>query len=1190
MKKALSLLLLLCLGFSLFSGTALAEETEFILRTPEDLERLAALCVLDTASRGLTVVLAGDLDLGEKEFSPIPLFSGHFDGKGHSIRGLRITDAASVTGLFRQILPGGVVEGLRVFGTVTPGGKADRVGGLCGRNQGILRDCAFSGKVAGSRSVGGVCGVNDLGGLAEGCSAEGSVAGEHQVGGVAGENRGVLRDCRSRCEVNTEEIAVSAPAETGLDLTLTLTLTPEEILDVTDVGGIVGVSTGTLENCENGGSVGRLHVGYNIGGVAGRLSGDARDCRNLGQVSGRKDVGGVAGQLDPETRWSFQESRLSEVKELLTALKLGADRLAADAGTESEAVRQGVGDILTALDRTEAAAEALTGEAVNWLDDNLETVNALGARLEMLTKGLEDVGASLEDFSEVLPGAARSLEEAFQALEEAGSLAGDGMEAASASMGDVSEGLTGLRLAGDQLRRGFALLRSGLGDPAELQAALEDISMGIAGLARSWGRTETALRSLEAWLQGLALPTREELLETAGEALDSTREALETAGEAAGEALDNLKERVQDGTLYQIGEDVEPWLLERQAALREDWKALKAALLAWLGSLRDDTARQVGAAADLEQDLRWIGEGSSRLLAAPDAEELQGFFTGVEAASALFSASTQHWIAAGGELRDSLQSFSGAGDEIARTSGKLAEAVGKLGEALEALHGATSGIHDLAAQLSDEPSLALTPLRRESEVREELFSSLREAGEALHSLGDRGDPGALKADVQAISESMTALVELLLRSFREDAAQGIVLEDVSQAAATLSAGVVSGSSNAASVRGETNVGGVVGAVTIDLSLDLEEDPALSSFLSGGARYLVSAALLDCSSEGEVTALRSAAGGIAGRMDYGAAVDCTSAGDVSSAGDYAGGIVGYSAGTVRRCMARAFLSGGNYVGGIAGLGHALEDCLSLPSFAGSCEFQGAVAGDADGPVSGNLYCDSPVGGVNGFSFAEEALPVSYEALREKSGGAPVFETVTVTFLRDGEPAAVVEVPYGGSLEDLPPVEEQEGMRWRWDPFPRDGVKRSLTVDGYYVNPITTLSSGEPLPLFLAEGSFVEGQRLQVRNETLADGGKAHTLTVEGYEGPITLRMREEREGAVLRLRPEGGEEVLEAHRDGSYLVFSLENGGTVTFRAAESPGWTKLAVIGGIALLFLLLLLLLLRRRKKRRAAVAAPQE
>ena len=62
-----------------------------------------------------------------------------------------------------------------------------------------------------------------------------------------------------------------------------------------NVGGIVGYSGGTIEDCYNTGSV---SGGNNVGGIAGYSSGTIEDCYNTGSVSGGNNVGGIAGTAD----------------------------------------------------------------------------------------------------------------------------------------------------------------------------------------------------------------------------------------------------------------------------------------------------------------------------------------------------------------------------------------------------------------------------------------------------------------------------------------------------------------------------------------------------------------------------------------------------------------------------------------------------------------------------------------------------------------------------------------------------------------------------------------------------------------------------------------------------------------------------------------------------------------------------
>ena len=91
----------------------------------------------------------------------------------------------------------------------------------------------------------------------------------------------------------------------------------------------------------------------------------------------------------------------------------------------------------------------------------------------------------------------------------------------------------------------------------------------------------------------------------------------------------------------------------------------------------------------------------------------------------------------------------------------------------------------------------------------------------------------------------------------------------------------------------------------------------------------------------------------------------------------------------------------YVGGIVGLGRDVSDCRSLPQSLPETEYSGAIAGFADGSVTGNLYAGCEIGAVNGMSFAGQAEPVSYEQLLAESGGSVLLSSVTVQFVTEDD---------------------------------------------------------------------------------------------------------------------------------------------------------------------------------------------
>ena len=83
---------------------------------------------------------------------------------------------------------------------------------------------------------------------------------------------------------------------------------------------MVGFSDGVVQGCDNYGEVGYPHVGYNIGGVAGRQSGYLLGCDNNAAVHGRKDIGGIVGQAEPYLWLNTSADRLDEVRDNLDIL------------------------------------------------------------------------------------------------------------------------------------------------------------------------------------------------------------------------------------------------------------------------------------------------------------------------------------------------------------------------------------------------------------------------------------------------------------------------------------------------------------------------------------------------------------------------------------------------------------------------------------------------------------------------------------------------------------------------------------------------------------------------------------------------------------------------------------------------------------------------------------------------------
>lgn len=458
--------------------------------------------------------------------------------------------------------------------------------------------------------------------------------------------------------------------------------------------------------------------------------------------------------------------------------------------------------------------------------------------------------------------------------------------------------------------------------------------------------------------------------------------------------------------------------------------------------------------------------------------------------------------------------------------------------------------------------------------------------------------GDTAEDLKDISGQMGYVFNLLFSLIRDISAGDLIsTRDLSlEEAYDHDEGAIAKCENRGSVHGETNVGGVVGSVAFELSFDMEDTLGSSNFLPTEAERILFAAVRACENRGRVESRADGVGGVAGRMDVGAVVDCVSVGAVASQnGDYVGGVAGISKGSLSHCWSRCSLAGGKYIGGIAGSGGSIADCRAWTHIGRGTEYRGAVAGWADGEVSGNLYADSWPEGVDGVSRIGQAEALTEMELLALEDVPAELETVTVRFLVDGEAVRTLRLPFGGAVETLPAVENKGSAYWVWDSLDLGHVYADTDVTGRYLAPTHTLSSGEDIPQFLVEGEFYEDQSLEVLPITVPDesGGTlaGYTLRVGGFEGTLTVRMRSESGAAIVVRGADGGYAEAPSEWDGRYLVFALENGGSFAVsQQPERPDLRLFALIGGGALLVLLVVVRAASRRRRARRKSAKKTE
>ena len=426
-KRLFSLILCLCLLASLILPDAATEtaEAEIIEPTRYEIADLAQFLTfaeayrLDSFSVNTEVTLSADIDLTGTDFGGIPTFSGTFLGNGHTISGLEITAEGSYLGLFRYLTETAVVQDLKIIGNIAPLGSRSTVGGIAGSNAGTIRNCHFDGSISGNDTVGGIAGRNTLTGIIENCTVSGAVHGGHFAGGIAGSNAGVIRSCENSAAINitsqqnTVDIAV---------ITLDSLTGTESAGTVTDVGGIAGNSSGVIRSCKNFGNVGYKHMGYNIGGIAGTQSGYLAECENYGAVSGRKEVGGIVGQLEPAALVDFDEDALQILQGQLDAMRGVTNQTAANLRGSASQITGQVESLQSSIDSARDAVDSLIPDPENPElpdADSLQAAqNALSESLKNMQKDMEGISATTNTALGTLSNNLYTLQDQLQTMSD----------------------------------------------------------------------------------------------------------------------------------------------------------------------------------------------------------------------------------------------------------------------------------------------------------------------------------------------------------------------------------------------------------------------------------------------------------------------------------------------------------------------------------------------------------------------------------------------------------------------------------------------------------------------------------------------------------------------------------------------------------------------------------------------------
>ena len=484
MKKAKSFLILILVIIIILSSVVQVSADNLVAQTiriynADGLKELSKNCTFDRWSQGKTVILEADIDLNNEAFTPIPIFSGIFDGNGHTIRGLYIEAEGSNQGLFRYLQEGGTIKSLNVKGMVTPKGDKSTIGAVVGHNSGVVENCRVSAYIKGRDTVGGIAGWNGTSGKIINSSFSGTVYGESKAGGITGYNAGTILRCTNESSVNTtvEESELDFQNMTIEDINL-----ERLISDAMDTGGIAGISTGIVMNSVNKGTIGYPSVGYNVGGIAGRQSGYINDCVNYGTVYGRKEVGGIAGQMDPYVDTIISPSKLGQLQREMNVLQSSMTRMMNNTKSASNLMTQNFSRIQGNIDDSMIHMQSLADQTEDMINKDIEGINTISVTalesLDRLIPIMESIENTMDIMNDGMAPIKRSLRYLLMAMDELTDIIDEFNEMSDSTEGisnEMAKAIENIDLAVEELEGSLEIIIKVISQDEVLKETFEDL-------------------------------------------------------------------------------------------------------------------------------------------------------------------------------------------------------------------------------------------------------------------------------------------------------------------------------------------------------------------------------------------------------------------------------------------------------------------------------------------------------------------------------------------------------------------------------------------------------------------------------------------------------------------------------------------------------------------------------------------
>ncbi|MCR5507210.1 MAG: hypothetical protein K6F34_00840 [Lachnospiraceae bacterium] len=1110
------------------------------ISTPDDLIELSLNCRLDTWSRDKNVVLMNDIVLDGSDFKYIPTFGGIFEGNGHTISGLTVSDSESYTGLFCILQESALINDLNVEGSLVPSGKQMATGGISGDNYGEINNCSFKGNIKGYDYTGAIAGYNEQTGTIRNCRSYGNVSGMHFTGGIAGYNLGLIMDCTNECNINISSVDESVSIK---DLSIDMYADKAKNLlgdnnkqdsaniinSTVDTGGICGYSQGVIAGCINNSLVGYEHFGYNVGGIVGRQSGYVNMCVNNGTVFGRKDVGGIAGQAEPYVTIDITKDMISQLTSNMNTLHDLVNVTLNDAGTESDMITARLNMVKNFTDKALNDTSYLANETEDFLNNAMDSGNEVINRIDY-------------------------------ALDE------------SAKKDGVL----------DRTKTGFA-------DAGE---AAENLTNAIDDLDITKYLNEEEKESYNRAKDNLAAAGNdyEQMLEERRKNEYNYYYITEIAGVCNNPEHSSVSSDIifVDGDnnpvdISSLGDDKEAYNDIR--VMRRDLTTDPPALTPFPSQSGDHA--QSDKALDTEASAK--AEASILIDADNDFKDKYGI--------SYPEYTAQNLAVIEGLLSAHLEEMSDeTRKELQYAMDHTKKAMKDFEEAVNATAGIISGINSM-------PDITLPKLSPEYRVRtNSLVANIQGMNDNLGCLNNEINSSNQKLidDMIKVNDQFNIIMLLIADAIDGvlDADYTDIYEDDSLSVAEeCTDATIAGSLNYGTVHGDINTSGIAGTMAIEYDFDLESDVTGIKDAATGTTYRTKCVLRRNKNEGYIEGVKDYVGGMCGLQEMGTILHCQNYGKLKSdSGDYVGGISGCSLSTIHDSYTKGILSGRDHVGGITGMGYDIKGCFSLPTITGNGSCHGAIAGDndPDGRISSNFFVSDKEAGINRVSYSGKAEPMSYDELVNTDGIPAEFKTIRVNYILDDKVIDTENYEYGTSISSLPlELTDDEYILWDWDNSGLDDLRYDTELIGTTARYLTTLagiqlrSSGQSA--ILVDGRFTQDD---VFSTTLFNDNEPGII--EKWDLLIPDDKQDEH---LIRYCPPDGvknvriyvvngdeQESVTPEKMGRYYTFPVSGSDVKLLIKDAGTGPQKYLIYGAATLIPVLILItvILIKRRKKAR--------